>query len=1523
MKKLKLLFASLALLVGSGTAWAQTDVTSTYLTNADFEGNETSYSQPKADRDIYQPEGWAIAYTNGDENDMTSLNSSTTQWSQFSGKPQPTNGGSKAYWMRCRWGSSVNITLSQETSANLPAGTYCISVDAYSDDKTGTATISAAGVSQSVRPNGAWANYKVVFTLASAQKVTVSLNYKNTAADDQVAAFDNVKILDLTSEPSGITLKNVLGGTAASLSDFNVWYDDYTLEVEGTAGTEITVAADNISYTPEATGTVRFVKKDGIVYVYEGAIYKTAVHSAKAAYVYSRTLSKDDPITNNYLKNPSFETTGDFLSGKKYKIGSPWSTNYSGSDIRIDKGTKTGIHGECVLVWRGSGSGKDWYFTQQITTLPKYKGVKIYLQQIDCGNANANFNVGLGNAAGDYSYLSSQVALGTSQNGVKQAELGYNENMATGDVYFTFRNTSNNTSSSGSDPVTLIDWIGFVGSDDFPITGVTSASYVYGAAYAPATAKSSYLAAKTAAEATIADATYSNVTGEERTNLQAAINAAVEDNDAAYNTATDNIQTNELAFTSAKANYDSYATAKADAEGVNEADVLTVVIAGNNAATAADAAKAAEILPKAFAVKAATAAVPVTTGFVVNGTFDSNKDGWTATGGFQNNQLKDATQGTLNKFWENWNGSAKINKMYQAIENIPNGTYRLNISAFVNNLDADNQYVFANNDKTSLTSGATTGADYEVYTVVTNNQIEIGLEQTTATANWMGIDNVSLHYYGAGDVVTDAKNASHKPAWLEAKAAAETAYTNSDYTNVIGSEKTALETEIGKAEPSTAEGYDAAAVALNNATATFTAAKANYDALVAEIENAKSLGVATATAESYAATSTSTAASALANVQSLNVEEYTAVTTKYDTDGSALFIPSWDNSNFGSLTEQHWSGEAREYFDKWSGSAFNSSISKTVTLPEGHYAFYAAGRGQINSPSAVTLKVEISGGATLTQSYNMKGDTGKGIDTSGAANFGEGTFANGGAGRGWEWRYIAFDLDAETSVTLSIEGSGNNSWVGACDTKLLTYENIEVSRRLYNTNKDAAIAARDNSDYVNVAGTERTTLVSAINASVIETYAGYNTAAENLAAATSAFTAAKSSYDAWVAVKDEVYADDKPYASATKYAAIATAQEATPTTAADAATATNAVVSAYRKYVESNAMAEGVDGAVDKTSLISDPNMDVTYDGTAHTFGAWQVFSQTDGTISLKTDSDEPLTDSEGNKYKYADIWKSDNNGGIKQTLSNLPAGKYLLTVAARAQNAADATFGLFAGSARTEIARIDNVGGEFGNGWNDAYVVFVVHETSDVEIGVQSGNGKTMWWGATRFRLVRLGDAFEPVAVTAAGYKTYCSKNDLDFTGMEVKAYKATATDKKVTFTPVTTVPAGEGVLLKGAGTFNVPVTAGVTAWAAEDNAFIGVTSETKVDGPIFVLMNGTSGVGFYKATAAKFTVGANTAYLPESAAASRMFIGFDDEEEVTGIRELNSSANKGAIYNMNGVRVEKAKKGLYIQNGKKFVVK
>jgi len=187
-------------------------------------------------------------------------------------------------------------------------------------------------------------------------------------------------------------------------------------------------------------------------------------------------------------------------------------------------------------------------------------------------------------------------------------------------------------------------------------------------------------------------------------------------------------------------------------------------------------------------------------------------------------------------------------------------------------------------------------------------------------------------------------------------------------------------------------------------------------------------------------------------------------------------------------------------------------------------------------------------------------------------------------------------------------------------------------------------------------------------------------------------------------------------------------------------------------------------------------------------------------------------------------------------------------------------------------------------------------------------------------------------VTVSAAGYATYCSTSDLDFSATGLTAYKATITDAEVKFTEVKQVPAGEGVLLKGAqGTYEVPVAA--NAAALKDNAFIGVTEETIVNEKgIFVLMNpvGGKGVGFYKTTAESFTVGAHTAYLPASVGGTgenaRNFIGFDfDGGTTTAIAQVEDGGLKmeDSVYNLQGQRVVKAQKGLYIVNGRLQVVK
>lgn len=180
-------------------------------------------------------------------------------------------------------------------------------------------------------------------------------------------------------------------------------------------------------------------------------------------------------------------------------------------------------------------------------------------------------------------------------------------------------------------------------------------------------------------------------------------------------------------------------------------------------------------------------------------------------------------------------------------------------------------------------------------------------------------------------------------------------------------------------------------------------------------------------------------------------------------------------------------------------------------------------------------------------------------------------------------------------------------------------------------------------------------------------------------------------------------------------------------------------------------------------------------------------------------------------------------------------------------------------------------------------------------------------------------------IDVTSVGYRTFASSSALDFTEPieGLTAYRATVAGNKVSFTAIDCpVPVGEGMLIKAAeGRYYIPLATGTPDEI--ENEFVGVTTATVVEGAgIFVLMNGSAGVGFYQTTAESFTVGANTAYLPADIAEARTFIGFDNE--ANGISEMAVSEDvQGKVFNMQGVRVAQPTKGLYIVNGKKVVVK
>lgn len=182
---------------------------------------------------------------------------------------------------------------------------------------------------------------------------------------------------------------------------------------------------------------------------------------------------------------------------------------------------------------------------------------------------------------------------------------------------------------------------------------------------------------------------------------------------------------------------------------------------------------------------------------------------------------------------------------------------------------------------------------------------------------------------------------------------------------------------------------------------------------------------------------------------------------------------------------------------------------------------------------------------------------------------------------------------------------------------------------------------------------------------------------------------------------------------------------------------------------------------------------------------------------------------------------------------------------------------------------------------------------------------------------------AFISKTISAAGWATLCSPYALDFSGTGLTAYIVTGTVGETTELDVESVddvPATTGVLLEGdAGVYYIPVIAS-SATDVDGNKLVGVLENTVKDAnSIYVLMNETAGVGFYKNNK-QFTVGANTAYLPadfaggETTARSAYFF----RGEITGIGQIEN----GELTIENSMPAKRIVNGKLVieKNGKKF---
>lgn len=1031
-----------------------------------------------------------------------------------------------------------------------------------------------------------------------------------------------------------------------------------------------------------------------------------------------------------------------------------------------------------------------------------------------------------------------------------------------------------------------------------------------------------------------------------------------------------------------------------------QAEELNAAITANSGKTEiADVNAAIDAIENAMATFKNANTVDVTAK-IVNPNFDSNINGWTCEGGDGNNfQHQTSSQtnfngGFLEKWRNSWNGShnQKNFDVYQKLINLPKGEYTVKAAiiatmqggkenmdggtkndpkVYVNKKHGGPYYIdnehgvwfygtsgkntdmdWANTENNAFVSAA--GAEYRTATVkVDDGNLTIGFKgvgspdggnQLGTYANWIACDNWTLSYFG------------YDPTTLlsqikDLKSNAEAILKNEDYKNITGNEKTELENAKNQNPKETKRALEAAINKLESAIYAFTSAKTAYDNYAEEAAVATKFGISF--------DSPTTADKATEALKTLNVAEYNAATNDYTT---AIKLGEWTTTGASKFDDQHWSGETRSYLNQTDGEnlGYNSNkwtmtCKQTLTLPAGEYVFKAAGRKSANA----FMKLSVMNGENVVGRVTNfpNGSVGLGITTDGKASFDSNEkFANNNNGRGWQWRFVPFTLETETEITFDIEAGANEkfNWASFGDYTVMAKPSVATSTAAYNQAvKEATDALAVEANKV-VTGDELTKLNAALQVDKGTTVETIDIATKNIQECTTAFTAAQPKYQALVDAKT-LEQGELAYASKDKYTAFTTSKEATATTAADAETKANAIISARRAYVESNGKAEGVVGAEDCTAKVVNPTFTAS-DGKGSLGKEW-TRSQKGGNEGAK--DDEIWTNADGNKVgHYYDYYNGGaNNQHVYQEVTGLTAGRYIVTIKARAQEGFN-LYLLINNEKKEDINEIGNAGGVFDRGWNDYTAEFTVGADGKVKIEVANmpSSNQAGWFGFGDVRLVRLGNLdvtlneatdntikAMPANVTlkrtfvANKWNTLVlpfavSEADVKTTfGADAKIVEySNADDANINFTtstkgieanvPVLIMPAA--VNAENTYTFNSVSIVEATPKADGTNySFVGSYKPYDLANDDYMLYADkwwkTEAGDTYKIKAFRAYIKANT-----HAAAKQLNLVIDGQ--TTGLKLNTVNGNiEGETYNITGQRVANSYKGLVIKNGKKIIKK
>ncbi len=188
-------------------------------------------------------------------------------------------------------------------------------------------------------------------------------------------------------------------------------------------------------------------------------------------------------------------------------------------------------------------------------------------------------------------------------------------------------------------------------------------------------------------------------------------------------------------------------------------------------------------------------------------------------------------------------------------------------------------------------------------------------------------------------------------------------------------------------------------------------------------------------------------------------------------------------------------------------------------------------------------------------------------------------------------------------------------------------------------------------------------------------------------------------------------------------------------------------------------------------------------------------------------------------------------------------------------------------------------------------------------------------------------------ITIKSYGKGTYCSDYDLDFSDMEnLKAFIVSGYDHKtntIWLTRVKSVPAGTGIIVKGTpGDYKVKHVESLSVYA---NFLVGTTEDKKIKDVEGEMTNFVLSKGEWYRFDGEITLPKGMAYLPlplSKFAGTRSLIEVyeDNDEGTTEIRTIEQgtvSSEHDVWFNLQGQRVAKPGKGLYIRNGKKVVIK